>query len=483
MPSQLCRLFVVGFCASVALSSSTIGLARSASSEDSARQTLATTSLAFNQIATKTIPAVVAITAIKAEVPGQGLHAAGAPKSPPDAMGQKDGEDFNPEEQPSMGIGSGVVIRSDGVIVTNNHVVSNAERLTVSFNDKKQLKAHVIGSDKKTDIAVLQLDEKVSGLPVVPFGNSDQVKVGDWALAIGNPFGLNHTVTSGIISAKGRTQMGVLDIEDFIQTDAAINPGNSGGPLLNISGEMVGLNAAIYSQTGGFMGIGFSIPSNLVKKISDEILEHGQVHRGWLGLLTQDLTPDLSKYFKAPLETGALVSLVSGNGPADKGHIEVGDVITEFNHHAVTDSTQLKGFVSTTKAGTRVPVVVIRKGETRELLFTVEEQPAEPVQQAGRIPRQKHPNLGLTLENIPKEFRSLGLVPSEGALVIAVKPGSPAFDSGLMPGDIIIKANNEAIRTSDEFVAFGKKIKLSDVNVLYIQRLDKKLFIPLKEEA
>ena len=479
MPSQLCRLLVVGFCASVALSSSTTGLARPVSSEESARQTLANTSIAFNQVATKVIPAVVAITAIKAEPPGGGLHAAGA------IPGPQDGEDLNPDGQPSLGIGSGVVIRSDGIIVTNNHVVSNSERLTISFDEKKQYKAHVIGSDKKTDIAVLQIDEKVSGLPTVPFGNSDQVKVGDWALAIGNPFGLSHTVTSGIISAKGRTQMGVLDIEDFIQTDAAINPGNSGGPLLNISGEMIGLNAAIYSQTGGFMGIGFSIPSNLVKKISDDIIEHGQVHRGWLGLLTQDLTPDLSRYFKAPRETGALVSLVSGNGPADKGHIEVGDVITEYNHHAITDSSQLKSLVSTTKAGTRVPVVVIRKGETRELLFTIEEQPSENVrQQAGRVPpHDHHPNLGLTLENIPEEFRSLGLVPSEGALVVAVKPGSPAFDSGLMPGDIIIKANNEVIRTSEEFVAFGKKIKLSDVNVLYIQRLDKKLFIPLKEEA
>ncbi|MBC7693588.1 MAG: Do family serine endopeptidase [Methylotenera sp.] len=448
---------------------------------------LTQTSAAFNQVATKATPAVVSISAIKSH--GDPEESGGNPHNPfgmPDPQGGL----TRPPNAPSFGIGSGVVIRADGIILTNNHVVSHADRVTVVLDDKRQMKAKVLGSDPKTDIAVVQIIAPAGtklNLPTIELGNSDQVKVGDWAVAIGSPFGLSHTVTSGIISAKGRGQMGVLDTEDFIQTDAAINPGNSGGPLLNLNSQMIGLNAAIFSQTGGFVGIGFSIPSNLVHKIADEIIAHGKITRGYLGLLTQDIDGDLATYFKVPLKKGALISQVTLNGPAAKAHAQIGDVVTRYDGKMVNNSTELKDLVSKSHAGSKVPVEVVRDGKTQALNVTVLEQPGEGFQQAGQVSPAtvpEKPSLGLTLQDIPPDFKSLGLSPTDGALIVGVRPGSKAFDSGLMPGDIIVKANGTKISNSADFVKFSKKMDRDGNNVLYVQRgLDRKFFIPLKNEA
>lgn len=429
-----------------------------------AQEVLQRTSQAFNEVARKATPAVVAISAVHA-----------TPASPTsDSPGK------------GMGIGSGIIIRSDGIILTSNHVVEGADEVSVALDDKKRVKARVLGTDPKTDVAILALKEKRSGLPTLSFGNSDDIRVGDWAIAVGNPFGLSHTVTSGIISAKGRAQMGMIDTEDFIQTDAAINPGNSGGPLLNLEGKVIGLNAAIFSQTGGFIGIGFAIPANLVKKISDEIIDHGRVVRGWIGVVAQDLDEDLTQYFKVKQGSGALIADVNPEGPAAQSALKTGDVIVEFNQKPVKDSSELKDLVTRTQAGSRVKLSIRRGGEPKDLVLTVQEQPGPPVrplQLAGQAaPARKKPTLGLATQDLPPEFRQmLDLGKKGGALIVGVKPGSIAFEAGLAPGDVILQANSKEIRSAREFTDFAKALKEEELAVLHVQRgSENKIFIPLK---
>jgi serine protease Do len=442
------------------------------------RELLQRTSAAFNDVARKVTPAVVSITALKRRGPRPGDPLAEVPGMP--------GQD-----SPGMGIGSGVVIRADGIVVTNNHVVEDAERVTVALDDKHKWKAKVLGTDPRTDIAVLKIDEKIDPLPVVAFGNSDQIQVGDWAVAIGAPFGLTHSVTSGIISAKGRSALGAFDTEDFIQTDAAINPGNSGGPLLNLNGEIIGINAAIYSQSGGFIGIGFSIPSNLAKTVSDEILKNGRVIRGWIGVVAQDMDADLARHFKSPNQTGALISNIADGGPASRSDLKVGDVVVKYDHRAVKDSSELKSLVAHTAASSKVPLEVLRKGKTAEVSVTVLEapRPAAPrTEMAGQAADRaggQPPSLGLSVQDIPDEIRVAAKLKSrEGVLVVAVRPGSPAFDAGLAPGDVILQANEAVVRNAEQFVSTASRRKPEETLVLYVQRGPvEKIFVPLKPVA
>jgi serine protease Do len=436
-------------------------------------------SQALHQVAKRATPAVVSITSIRN----------------PEFEALEAHEEGNPLDQAMMGVGSGVIVRPDGLILTNFHVVQNAEKVTVLLDEKHKLPAHVVGGDSKTDLAVIQLDSKARKglpLPTLPFGDSDQLQVGDWTLAVGSPYGLSRSVTSGIVSAVGRGRLGMLDIEDFIQTDAAINPGNSGGPLLNSSGEMIGINTAIFSQSGGFSGIGFAVPSKIAKQVFDEIVSNGRVIRGWIGMMAQDMDNDLAGYFKAPSEKGALVSAIQPNSPASQATLKVGDIITKYGAQSVASAGQLKALVSQTKSTTRIPVQFYREGDLRELSVLIREQPnfspAGKNQMAGQAAprRQSKPalDLGLIVQDIPKEILTILNKPSlDGALVTAVQAGSPAFDAGISIGDIILSANKHAIQNAQEFKHVLKKTRHSDLTVFYVQRgPDEKLFVPVRQE-
>jgi serine protease Do len=281
--------------------------------------------------------------------------------------------------------------------------------------------------------------------------------------------------------------MGVFDIEDFIQTDAAINPGNSGGPLLNTQGQMIGINAAIFSQSGGFMGIGFSIPSNLAKQVATDIITNGRVIRGWIGVSAQNIDKELADFFKVQENKGALISQVTRTGPAGAAGIQPGDVITSFNGQPINDSTELRNAVTKTRAGTTVPIAIVRKNKNQEIRLTVREQAIEhPIaQQAGRVANQNaqpKEKIGVELQDLPPDLAKFLKTPNNGgALIVDVLPGSPAFEAGLTPGDVILKANDQNIGSAKEFESFAKKMSDKDVAVLYVQRgPDSKIFIPLK---
>lgn len=439
-------------------------------------------SRALHDIAHKATPAVVSITSIKGAD-----RQANAVVAPP-SLG---GDDLDPSDQAMMGVGSGVIVRPDGLILTNNHVVQDAERVTVSFDEKHKTTAHVVGGDTKTDLAVIKLDKPPrSNLPILSFGDSDQLQVGDWTLAVGSPYGLSQSVTSGIVSAVGRGRLGMLDIEDFIQTDAAINPGNSGGPLLNANGEMVGINTAIFSQSGGFSGIGFAVPSKIAKKVFTELVQNGRVIRGWIGMMAQDLDEDLARYFKVSANQGALVSEIQSGSPAAQASLKIGDVIVQYGGNRISSASQLKALVAETKSTTQVPIQIYRDGNKKEMNVLIREQPApksfHSLQRAGRAAKSRSgsspSNLGLVVQDIPPEIlQLLEKTISSGALVTGVKAGSPAFEAGLGIGDIILNANKHEIQNAKDFSNAVKDMKDNDVTVLYVQRgPDEKVFVPIK---
>jgi serine protease Do len=471
--------FILPLAVTVGISTATLTWISSTPANEKTTTVLLQASRALHDIANKATPAVVSITSIKTgDSHSEGVEAT------TDASEHAD--------QMMMGIGSGVIVRPEGLILTNHHVVKNAESVTVTFDDKHKYTAHVVGTDSKTDLAVIQLDDNApKNLPTLSFADSDTIQVGDWALAVGSPFGLNRSVTSGIVSAVGRARLGMLDIENFIQTDAAINPGNSGGPLLNVNGDMIGINTAIFSQSGGFIGIGFAIPSKTAKQVLEDILSHGRVIRGWIGMMAQDLDPDLAKYFKVQPDHGALVSQVTPDGPAARAALKAGDVITKYGNNTIQSTDQLKNLVAKTKAVSQVPVEITRDGKINKLNVMITEQPrtmeGQPTQlagQAGNLPKatKTYPYLGLAVEDVPPEFSSLFGIPVEtGALIAAVKTGSPAFLAGLGAGDIILNANKQTVRNAKDFIKFFKHNKDKSLHVLYIQRgPDEKIFVPVK---
>lgn len=449
---------------------------------------------AFNDLAKKAIPAVVSITTIKTLSAAESMsemnkNATGGPFpfGTPVTPGSPGAPGAEPQAQQVVGIGSGIIIRPDGYILTNDHVVDHADRIQVSFDDKTKLPAHLVGTDNKTDLAVIQLDNPPKNLSTLSFADSEQIKVGDWAIAVGSPYGLKQSVTFGIVSAKGRQQMGILDIEDFIQTDAAINPGSSGGPLLNTNGDVIGVNTAIFSQGGGFSGIGFAVPAKIAKEISDQLVARGRVLRGWVGLFAQDLTEDLAKHFHSPSQQGALVSEVVSNGPAQKASLKAGDVVLKYNNQTVESASQLKSLVGKTRAGSTIPIEIAREGTVRTVDLPIQEQPGSkpPKQQAGRVPTLRDPSLGLVVEDIPVELSSyLRLSPHGGAIIVAVRPGSPAFDAGLSPGDVVLDVDKKEVHGAKEFSQVIGHLKASDTPVLYVQHgPDDKTFVPVKASS
>lgn len=353
------------------------------------------------------------------------------------------------------GLGSGVIVSSDGYIITNNHVVQNARDIQVTLHDGRTLPAKVIGTDPQTDVALIKIDAQ--NLPLLTLADSDKVEVGDRVLAIGNPFGIGETVTQGIVSAKNRVTSGGMD-EDFIQTDAAINPGNSGGALVDTEGRLVGINAEILSRGGGNQGIGFAVPSNLVCWVTDNLIKNGRVERGLLGVTIQNVTPGLAQALKLDRTTGALVADVAPNSPAQAAGIKGGDLIVKFDNKPVENPNQLKLRVAETTPGTTVPVEVDRGGEIKTFNVTIKELSgnalARNTQRAPISPAQNESLAGVTVTNLDTQSRTELQVPDsvQGALVTDVNQNSPAYDAGLRAGDVITEIDHHAIRNADEAV-------------------------------
>ncbi|HRH98902.1 MAG TPA: DegQ family serine endoprotease [Prosthecobacter sp.] len=355
------------------------------------------------------------------------------------------------------GVGSGVIVTKDGYILTNNHVVDDASEIKVSLTDGREFDGKVIGHDPKTDVAVIKIDAK--DLPTITFADSDKIEVGDMVLAVGHPFGIGQTVTTGIVSAKGRATLG-LDYEDFIQTDAAINPGNSGGALVDVQGRLIGMNTAILSHSGGNQGIGFAVPTNLASWVMESLVNNGRVERGFLGVNIQDLTPQLAKQFKASDARGALVAGVTPDSPAEKAGVKSGDVITDFNGKPVTDSRHLKLQVGITVPGAAVPMTVLRDGKSLSLNVTVKELPGEKVADATPAADKADDALhGVGVADLNREMREQLKVPSniKGAVVTQVEEDSAAYESGLRQGDVITEINHQPIKDAEQATAVCEK--------------------------
>ncbi|HEB78032.1 MAG TPA: DegQ family serine endoprotease [Methylothermaceae bacterium] len=375
-----------------------------------------------------------------------------------------------PRERRTQSVGSGVIVDArNGYIITNHHVIKNAETIYVILKDKRRLKAKLVGSDPETDIAVLKV--KGDGLDDLPMGDSDKLQVGDFVVAIGNPFGLGQTVTSGIVSALGRTGLGIEGYENFIQTDASINPGNSGGALVDLRGRLVGINTAIVAPSGGNVGIGFAIPINMAREVMEQIVEYGGVKRGMLGVQVQDLTPELAKAMGLETHEGALVSGVTKGSAAEKAGIQPGDVIIRFDGKKVTSSAQLRNLVGLKRVGEKAEIELIRDGR-RITVTAVIGKPSISGAISGEIPLLE----GAYFSDIPPDHPLYGEV--QGVLVAGVEMGSPAWYAGLRKGDIILSVNRKRVKSVDEFIRIASQSP--NRLLLRIQRGNFSLFLVLE---
>ena len=380
-----------------------------------------------------------------------------------------------PREMKRTSLGSGVIISKDGYIVTNNHVVENADEIKIRLTNLEEYDAKLIGRDPKTDLALIKIEPK-NGLPVVEFGDSESLRVGDWVLAIGNPFGLEQTVTAGIVSAKGRT-LGSTPYENFIQTDASINPGNSGGPLFDLQGRMVGINTAIYSRGGGNIGIGFAIPVKMAENVIGQLKEHGAVIRGWLGVMIQQVTPELAQQFNLDRPIGALVGEVAEDSPAQKAGILEGDVIIGFQGKEVTQMSMLPSMVAQTSVGTKAKVTVVRKGKEKTLTVKIAKLKEDAVL-AGKTAPDAGRDLGLSAQELTPELAdSLGLSEESGVIISDVEPGSPAAETGISRGDLILEINRRPIKKLKDYSTALTKSKKGASILLWIKRGDHKRFV------
>lgn len=376
------------------------------------------------------------------------------------------------------GLGSGVIVASDGIIVTNNHVVKDADDIKVRLMNGKEYKAEIKGRDGRTDLAVIKIDAK--NLKAIRFGDSDKARVGEWVLAIGSPLSpeLEHTVTSGIISAKGRSGIGLGNVyQDYIQTDAAINPGNSGGALTNLKGQLIGINAAIATRTGGFMGIGFAIPSNLVKKVMSDILTKGKVSRGWLGVHIQDLNEETAKYMKLDNTDGVLINDVVKDGPAEKAGVKVQDVVVKVNDRKVKNTVELATQIGSAAPGTKVNLTVIRDGKQKTLGVKLGEFPETEEQPVAS--NNITNDLGMRVSDItPDLVQQFNLkISGHGVVISGIERGSAAVQAGLKVGDVILKINRKPIENLSDFNRIMKNVKKGDSLLLYVQREVNKFFV------
>jgi serine protease Do len=378
-----------------------------------------------------------------------------------------------------VGTGSGFIVSEDGYVVTNHHVADGADGLKVTLQDGRVFDATVVGSDAQTEVALLKID--ASGLPTVPLGNSDAVKVGEWVLAVGSPFGLDHTVTSGIVSAQGRSEVGIVDYANFIQTDAAINPGNSGGPLINLHGEVIGMNTAILSRSGGNNGIGFAIPINMVKSVVEDLKDDGKVVRGYLGVNIQNITPEMSKWFDIEGGQGALVAEVVPGSPAEQGGLQRDDVVVSIDGQVVKDAGALRSRVATTQPNKALKLEVVRDGERLEKEIVLGQLDSEEMTaHSGTVPGSPS-RLGLQLQNLDENIASqLGVSGTEGVVVANVEPGSQAAREGIQRGMIITEVNRIPVSNVEEFKAALEKGKKDGSVLLNIQMEGRSRYVAMK---
>lgn len=381
------------------------------------------------------------------------------------------------QEYKSQSLGSGFIISSDGYILTNAHVVNAADEVLVKLSDKREFKAKLIGADKRTDVALIKIE--ASNLPKVTIGDPSKLKVGEWVAAIGSPFGLENTMTAGIVSAKGRA-LPQENYVPFIQTDVAINPGNSGGPLFNLDGEVVGINSQIYSRSGGSMGLSFSIPIDVAIDISTQLKETGKITRGWLGVAIQELTKELAESFGMKNTYGALIAGVEKGGPAEKGGLEPGDVITKFDGESIRTSSDLPRVVGTTKPNKLVNVVVLRKGRVKTLNFRIGEMPSEDIQVAhnNKPPAKDEVNkIGLTLKALtPQQKKKLN--GKNGLLVI--NSSGAAAEAGIRRGDVVLGLNNSETQSVEQFNKQIDAVQAGKTIAVLVQRGDNTLYVPIK---
>ncbi len=385
-----------------------------------------------------------------------------------------------PREYVERSLGSGVIVKKDGIVLTNNHVVEGATEIEVVLADKRSFRAKVVGTDDKTDLAVLRLQGDVSSLEPLPIGDSDSLRLGETVLAIGNPFGLGHTVTEGIVSAKGRANIGITDYEDFIQTDAAINPGNSGGALVNLRGELVGINTAILSKTGSYAGIGFAIPSNMARRIMTSILEHGHVTRGWLGVYIQDVTPEMAEALGLDHPTGALVSDVSPNSPAQRAGLQPGDVILALDGKPVDSAGHLRNEVASRGSGAKVDLEVLRDNKKIHVGVVLGTLPSEAGAGKSRGEGGETGLAGLRVAPLDRDLREQFGISDDvrhGLVVLQVEPGSPADEAGLRPGDVLVAAGKHRLRTEDDLRAAVRRHRTI---LLRVHRGDRTFFTALR---
>jgi serine protease Do len=389
-----------------------------------------------------------------------------------------------PHEFKEKGLGSGVILK-DNVVVTNNHVVDGADEIKVTTSDKREFKVKVVGKDAQSDLAVLRLEGNPTGLVPLEFGNSNHLQLGDVVLAIGYPFGVGETVTMGIVSGLRRSDLGIEQYENFIQTDAAINPGNSGGALIDVTGHLVGINTAILSQSGGYMGIGFAIPSEMAKPIVAALLAHGKVIRGYLGISIQDVTPELAAALKLSGTSGVLVSGVTPDTPAAKAGITRGDVILKINGESMTSSSQLRNVVAAAGRGAKVKLEISRAGKTMTLTADLGELPAGlGGATSNPAPTESGPGTvsGLTLAPLTPDARSQYNIPASvasGLVITGIQPDSPAGMAGLRPGDVVLEVNRKNVTSVDQFKSEWKKSK--DQVLLLVQRGDGTMFLVLSK--
>ncbi|MEX2481466.1 MAG: DegQ family serine endoprotease [Gammaproteobacteria bacterium] len=453
---------------------------------DQAVEDLRRTGKAFAAVARDVSPSVVFI-----EVEGAAPARSTMPLQPPFGDEWPFGRDFferffgdrlpqgpqsgTPRGRRAIGQGSGFVLSvDDGLledktyILTNNHVVASAEKIRVRFQDGREFDAEIVGRDPRSDLAVIAIE--AGGMTALPLGDSSALEVGEWVVAIGNPFGLQHTLTVGVVSAKGRTSLGINDYEDFIQTDAAINPGNSGGPLVNLDGKVVGVNTAIFSRSGGYMGLGFAIPINLAKTIADQLIDKGEVTRGYLGIVIQQLTAGLAESFDIEPGSGIVVAQVSEDSPADQAGLRQGDVIVAYRGAPVRDVGRFRNEVALTAPGSRVMLGVLRDGERLDLPVTVGELSED--EQTEQAALQSSEELGLAVQTITPELaRQFDAEPGEGVVVAGVKRGSVADTAGIEPGAVILQVNRKPVSSAAEFErAVGAASK--DQRVLLLVRQD-----------
>ena len=438
----------------------------------------------FTEVAKQVTPAVVNITTVMTDKISE---RSSSPDELRDRMEESFGRPFDPRgkgphtprdyQGPRGGQGSGVIISSDGYILTNNHVIAKAREVNVTLPDKREFKGTIIGTDPKTDLAVVKIH--ATGLHAVPWGDATQLQVGEYVLAVGNPFGLNSTVTLEIVSAVGRGHMGLAQYEDFIQTDAAINPGNSGGALVNTKGELVGINTAIFSQSGGYQGVGFAVSTAMAKPIYESLVSTGKVIRGYIGVSIQDLTQDLAKSFSMTHSRGALISDVKEAGPAEQGGLKQGDVMIEYQGVPIEDGVVLQRLVTRTPIGTKVPVKVIRDGRERELTIRVGEQPDQAKVARVEAGESGFALAGLSVGDLDQEMaRELGLKEkTQGVVVTRVEPDSGAGKTGLMPGDIIKEINRQPVKSIRDFEKLSSDVKKGDHILILIHRQGSSLFL------